>query len=56
MVVIEKISSITAMPRTVGNENIPRIFGTSANDGQVYEWDYAENGWKPFTSSPNANN
>lgn len=56
MVILEKMASITAMPRTVGNENIPRIFGTSAADGQVYEWDYAENGWKPFTSSPSANN
>jgi hypothetical protein len=54
MVLIEKMSSITAMPRTVGNSNVPRIFGTSAKDGQVYEWDYAENGWKPYTSKQNA--
>jgi hypothetical protein len=41
MVILVKMSSIAAMPCTFGNDNIPRIFGTSVADGQVYEWDYA---------------
>lgn len=52
MVILTKITSIAVHERKSGNTSAPQIFGVG-DDGQVYEWSYSENGWKPYTSKEN---